>query len=62
MFQDKREKNMNENDNVIERTNCFNDLEKIVKAAINKLENDQTMPKEEKDNLMKRLKNVAKCG
>ena len=62
MFQDKREKNMNENDNVIERTNCFNDLDVIVKAAINKLENDQTMPKEEKDNLMKRLKNVAKCG
>ena len=35
-----REKNMNENDLVIERTKCFNDLDEEVQSATIKLEND----------------------
>ena len=43
-----REKNMNENDLVIDRTKCFNELDEEVQAAMKKLENDQTMSKDDK--------------
>ena len=53
-----QEKNMNENDLVIERVKCFIDLDEEVQAAIKNLENDQTISTEDNKILKKRLQTV----